>query len=99
MKRLIVSFLILNNRIVPEKPEWFGSGKKFSQCHLCHFRGTLMFLLFNQVKSTLADPYLMYLRNYRKKFGDQLHRGSNLQPMPCQVMTLPLYQPDTCAYS
>ena len=50
-----------------------------------------MFLLFNQVKSKLADPYLMYLR---KKFGYQLHVCSNLQPMPCQAMTLPLHQPD-----
>ena len=58
-----------------------------------------MFLLFNQVKSKLADPHLMYPRNYRKKFRYQLHRGLNLQPMSCQAMTLPLHQPEFCTYT
>ena len=68
MKRITISFPILN-RTVPDKPEWSGSGKKITQRHLCHFRGTFMFLLFNQVKSKLADLYLMYLGTIARNLG------------------------------
>ena len=38
------------SRKVPDDPEWSGSGNKFTQRHLCHFRGTML-SCFNQVKS------------------------------------------------
>ena len=30
------------SRTVPDNPEWSGSGNKFTQGHLCHFRGTIL---------------------------------------------------------
>ena len=41
----------LSIRTVPDHPEWSGSGNKFTQRHLCHFRGTILYCFFCSTKS------------------------------------------------
>ena len=74
------------SRTVPDNPEWSGSGNKFTQRHLCHFRGTKLYCFFCSTKSS---PNLLTLtlctlgRNLETNFMEA--RTCNL----CQAMTLP----------